>query len=342
MQVQLPRIIFGSSALGNLYELVPDDVKREIVQNWVNAKSAQLSRSPFTVIDSAGKYGAGLALKNIGRFLKELSVDPAEVIISNKLGWKSVPLTTPEPTFEPGAWFGLENDAVQAMSYDGILECHEQGDELLGDYNAKLLSIHDPDEYIAQAKTPEEAELLYQDVLDGYKALVALRETGKILGIGVGTKDWRVIKRLFDDGVPLDWVMLANSFTLLRHPQEVMDFMTQLHQADVKIINSAVFNAGFLIGGKWFDYKVVTRENEPEIFEWRDQFTEICTARGISPALACCQFALSFPGVVSLALNTSRPTRVPDNVALVRSSVPATFWQELKEKQVLDADYPYL
>ncbi|NWK54174.1 aldo/keto reductase [Verrucomicrobiaceae bacterium N1E253] len=342
MQVQLPRIIFGSSALGNLYELVPDEVKREIVQNWVNTTDTASSRSPYTVIDSAGKYGAGLALKNIGRFLKELSVDPGQVVISNKLGWKSVPLTTSEPTFEPGAWVGLENDAVQAISYNGILECYEQGDELLGDYNAKLLSIHDPDEYLAQATSPEEAELYYRDILDGYQALVELREAGKILGIGVGSKDWRVIKRLFDDGVPLDWVMLANSFTLLTHPQEVMEFMEQLHQADVKIINSAVFNAGFLIGGKWFDYKMVTREGEPELFEWRDRFTEVCSTHGISPALACCQFALSFPGVVSLALNTSRPTRVPENVALARGNVSPAFWQELRDKRLLDSDYPHL
>lgn len=339
MQIQLPKIIFGSSALGNLYEIVPDDVKREIVKNWVSARPDQ---SGYTVIDSAGKYGAGLALKSIGRFLKELSVDPEQVIISNKLGWKSVPLTTPEPTFEPGAWLGLESDATQAMSYNGILECHEQGDEFLGDYNAKLLSIHDPDEYIAQASTAEEADLLYQDVLDGYRALVELRESGSILGIGVGSKDWRIIKRLFDDGVPLDWVMLANSFTLLTHPQDVMDFMQELHKAGVKIINSAVFNAGFLIGGKWFDYKIITRDNEPKIFDWRDRFTEVCTNHGISPALACCQFALSFPGIVSLALNTSRPSRVHDNAALVSDQVPPAFWMDLKDKQLLNSDYPYL
>lgn len=152
MDLTLPKIIFGSSALGNLYEIIPDDVKRSIVENWIK------HQSPVAVIDSAGKYGAGLALESIGRFLKELNVAPDRVLISNKLGWKRVPLTTPEPTFEQGAWFGLENDAIQSISYDGILECYEQGNELLGDYTAKLLSIHDPDEYIEAAKNETEAE----------------------------------------------------------------------------------------------------------------------------------------------------------------------------------------
>ena len=47
--------------------------------------------------------------------LEELGVPPEKVLISNKLAWKRVPLPHPgaEPTFEPGAWVNLKNDAVQ-------------------------------------------------------------------------------------------------------------------------------------------------------------------------------------------------------------------------------------
>jgi D-threo-aldose 1-dehydrogenase len=64
MTNQLPRIIFGSSALGNLYEIVPDATKLAITENWIRYQ-------PHPLIDSAGKYGAGLALENIGKCLKE-------------------------------------------------------------------------------------------------------------------------------------------------------------------------------------------------------------------------------------------------------------------------------
>ena len=63
MPLELPKIIFGSSALGNLYRIVPDATKLSIVENWIRFQRK-------AVIDSAGKYGAGLALENIGRFLK--------------------------------------------------------------------------------------------------------------------------------------------------------------------------------------------------------------------------------------------------------------------------------
>ena len=123
VSLELPKIIFGSSALGNLYGIVPDETKLSIVENWIQ-------HQPNPVIDSAGKYGAGLALENIGRCLKKLNIDPADVLISNKLGWKRVPLTAEEPTFEKGAWFGMEYDAEQCISYEGILECYHQGNEL--------------------------------------------------------------------------------------------------------------------------------------------------------------------------------------------------------------------
>lgn len=335
MDIQLPKIIFGSSALGNLYEIVPDEVKLNIVRNW-------FQHQPNPVIDSAGKYGAGLSLESIGRCLKALSINPKDALISNKLGWKRVPLTTKDPTFEEGAWFGIEYDAEQCISYEGILECYHQGNELLGDYTAKLLSVHDPDQYLNAAKSEEEHETHYQDILNAYRALVELRDVGKAHGIGVGSKDWTIIKRLFDDGVPLDWVMLANTFTLFSHPVEVIDFMKELNTAKVTIINSAVFNAGFLIGGKYFDYQVVTQEEHPKLFDWRDRFNAVCEEYSVAPALACCQFGLSGPGVVALALNTSKPERVASNVAYVSDAVAPAFWQALKDNGLLNKNYPFL
>lgn len=51
---------------------------------------------------------------------------------------------------------GIDNDAEQDISYEGILRCYEQGNELLGDYNTSLASVHDPDEYLDAASSPED------------------------------------------------------------------------------------------------------------------------------------------------------------------------------------------
>jgi D-threo-aldose 1-dehydrogenase len=322
--------------LGNLYGIVEDSAKRAIVREWIH------HQRPLTVIDSAGKYGAGLALESIGRFLGELGVAPDTVRISNKLGWKRVRLKGPEPTFEKGVWFGLEHDAEQDISYQGILDCWEQGNQLLGQYPARLLSVHDPDEYLAGAENADDEQGRYADILGAYRALAELKNEGQAEGIGVGSKDWRIIQRLFEDGVRLDWVMFANSFTLLTHPPEVQTFMEDLDRNGVSIINSAVFNAGFLIGGRYFDYEPVDETGRPELFRWRREFYDICDDFGVSPALACCQFALAPPAVKALALNTSRPERVADNVAMVQEALPGAFWEALKARQLIRANYPYL
>jgi D-threo-aldose 1-dehydrogenase len=100
-----------------------------------------------------------------------LNVNPSDVLISNKLGWLRTELKTAEPTFEPGVWRNLKHDAVQQISYDGILECYEQGNNLLGDYRAELVSVHDPDEYLAAAEDEQERAQHYRDILEAYRAL---------------------------------------------------------------------------------------------------------------------------------------------------------------------------
>jgi D-threo-aldose 1-dehydrogenase len=51
---------------------------------------------------------------------------------------------------------------------------------------------------------------------------------------------------------------------------------------------------------------------------------------------------LSVPGVVAVALNTSRPERIADNVAAVQAVVPDAFWKDLKTDGLIAGDYPYL
>ena len=161
-----PPVVFGSTALGNLFREFSYESKLETMR----AIFEHLPKP--VVIDSAGKYGAGLALEVMGDCLRELGVKDDEVIISNKLAWLRAPLTTPEPTFEPGAWFGLNHDAVQDLSYDGIKLCFEHGLELLGgEYSTQLVSVHDPDEYLDAASTPSDRARRFDDILGAYTAL---------------------------------------------------------------------------------------------------------------------------------------------------------------------------
>ncbi|HEX8024045.1 aldo/keto reductase [Mucilaginibacter sp.] len=331
-EINLPKVIFGTSGLGNLYVALSDDVKCAIV-----AESIRHSPKP-AVFDSAGKYGAGLALESLGSALEQLKVNPSNVLISNKLGWLRTELKTSEPTFEPGVWRDLKYDAVQRISYEGILECYEQGNELLGNYHAELVSVHDPDEYLNAASNESEQTQRYQDILEAYRALSELKRDGKVKGIGVGSKDWRIIKKIAHD-VKLDWAMIANSMTVHSHPPELIEFMQELEKQGTLIINSAVFNGGFLTGSAYYNYRLTDPVKDKHLYNWRELFYGLCTDHKINPADACVAFGLNGPGVKSIALNTTNPDRVAQNVALATLKVPAQFWKEMKQYGLVDESY---
>ncbi len=335
-EISIPPIIFGTSSLGNLYQALSYETKFKIM----NAIYEQMD-GPF-VMDTAGKYGAGLALEVIGQGLDDLDITD-EAIISNKLGWIRTPLKTPEPIFEPGAWIGLENDAEQKISYKGILECWEQGCELLGGREPQIVSVHDPDEYLAPAQNEKERKERFDDILQAYRGLDELRKEGKTSAVGVGAKDWHVIRNIVEQ-VDLDWVMLAVSFTIYTHPQEMLNFLDELQKRNIAVINSAVFHAGFLTGGKYFDYQVLNEQNaeHKHYFEWREQFFSLCKECHVLPSDACVQFGMSHPAVVSIALNTSKPERVEQNIRSVSAEIPNDFWEAMKYKGLMDKAYPYV
>lgn len=58
-----PKVIFGTSFLGNLYIAPSHDEKKAVVEKVVKAMETP-------VFDSAGKYGAGLALEELGMCLE--------------------------------------------------------------------------------------------------------------------------------------------------------------------------------------------------------------------------------------------------------------------------------
>ncbi|MEZ6091411.1 MAG: aldo/keto reductase [Pirellulaceae bacterium] len=333
----IPPVVFGSTSLGNLFAEVSDDAKQQIVSSWF----AEVDCPVF--IDSAGKYGAGMALEVLGRELARRNVRREDVIISNKLAWTRQPLLTPEPTFEPGAWFGLKHDARQEISYDGILRCFEQGNALLGDYETDLVSVHDPDEYLAAASNETERKRRRDDIDDAYRALKELRTAGTVKGIGVGAKDWTSIRDICDR-IELDWVMLANSLTLMKHPSELLTFVEQLRKSGIGVINAAVFNAGFALGGKFFDYRVVEdkTDQDRQLRAWRERFHEACRRFDVAPALACLEFGRSVPGIDAIAISSSNPANIAGTVKALSQAAPPAFWSYLKSNDLIDRSFPYL
>ncbi|UAY57474.1 aldo/keto reductase [Arachidicoccus terrestris] len=330
MEPEMPGIVFGTSGLGNLYKVLSERSKIEIIGECIKHSP----ETPF--FDTAGKYGAGLALESLGIGLKAAGVNPDEVVISNKLGWLQTNLSTVEPTFEPGVWKDLKHDAIQQISYEGILACYHQGNRLLNGYKAEWVSVHDPDEYLYASN--DDTEKRYHDIMEAYRALYELKEAGKVKAVGVGAKDWRVIQKISSD-VRLDWIMIANSMTIHSHPAELVRFMEQMQEQGVVIINSAIFNGGFLTGLDYYNYKPVSPASSPELYHWRESMYAICEKFHVRPEVVCVAFGQKAPGVKSIALNTTNVHRVQKNIEMIKLSVPQALWAALVSEGLMDASY---
>jgi D-threo-aldose 1-dehydrogenase len=334
----LPTIIFGTSCLGNIYEVVPLNTKLEIVKACVDN-----TKNGLTIFDSAGKYGAGMALKTLGNCLKALNVPEDKVLISNKLGWFQTELLTPQPTFEPGIWKDITHDAILKISYDGIIECFEQGNKLLGNYNAQMLSVHDPDEYLNASINKADEEKRFKDILDAYRALYELKINGKATSVGIGAKNWQLIKRVTEH-INLDWIMIANSLTLFSHPKELLTFVQDMQRKGIKVINAGIFNGGFLTGSEYYNYEFVDKSTSfgNFLYAWRNKFFTLCKDFNITPAEAAFRFSASIPGIQSVAISTSKPQTVKLNFQMATKSIPQNFWKSLATTGLIENSFPYL
>jgi D-threo-aldose 1-dehydrogenase len=339
-----PPLIFGTSSLGNLYVALSRETKRSIISEVV--KQADIHNCSV-MFDTAGKYGAGLALEELGAILTELGISPQEVAISNKLGWKRVPLQTSGPTFELDIWVGITNDAVQVISHDGITDCFNQGNELLGGtFRTSIVSMHDPDEYIfagpnrqKQAAAPlpdcERYERLKRKgaVVEAIRTMHQWKNDGLVERVGIGSKDIHTIVEIQKE-VPLDWAMTACSFTIYSHPPEMLQIFEKLRHQNVIIINSAIFNAGFLLGGDHFNYVKINEVDQAPLFHWRKQFFQVCEEFQVPALFACVQFSWRFSNncISSIAVNPSEPRHVKEYYDAIapENRISDNFWHRMQ------------
>lgn len=323
--LELPIFGFGSAHLGEMYSLVDEaDSRATLEAAWAGG---------IRFYDTAPWYGRGLSEHRVGGFLR--TRPKSQYRITTKVG-RTLHRPKDMKSFSRAPWLGGLNFEVHFdYSYDGVMRSYEQALQRLALDTVDALVIHDMDALHHGDALPAFEKQLFDS---GIRALEELKASGDILayGMGINRGDQLATTAM---RAPLDFALVAMPYTLLDQAS-LHTGMAQCLERNVSVIIGAPFASGILVTGSQAGAKYAYSQAPAEIQEKVRGIEAVCRAHGVALPAAALQFPLAHPAVVSVIPGSARPSEVTQNIGFLSAPVPAAFWAELKERNLLDRDAP--
>jgi D-threo-aldose 1-dehydrogenase len=112
--------------------------------------------------------------------------------------------------------------------------------------------------------------------------------------------------------------------------------MASAHDQNVEIVVGGPYSSGILAGGAHFEYQKASAQ----IIQKVEHMKRIAQAHGVDIKAAALQFALANPAVAAVIPGASRPDRIAEDVAALKSVIPAAFWAALRDAKLISANAP--
>ncbi|WP_433496573.1 aldo/keto reductase [Sphaerimonospora sp. CA-214678] len=289
----------GTGPLGGLFAPVSEEqAEQTLAAAW---------RAGIRYFDTAPHYGAGLAERRLGRFLRGLPDGAAEAVVSTKVGRVLVPGEGEDEGF-PGRTGYLR---VRDYSRDGVLRSLEDSLRRTGLDRFDLVLIHDPDDHWEQAAG------------QAYPALAELRDQGVVGAIGAGMNQAEMLTRFVRE-TDLDAVLVAGRYTLLDR-SAARELLPECERRGVAVIVGGVFNSGVLAGGTTYDYDAVPPETLARVRE----LGRACASYGVPLPAAALRFPHRHPAVTTVLIGARSAAEVGEDLDFAATPVPGELWGEL-------------
>ncbi|HTN62990.1 MAG TPA: aldo/keto reductase, partial [Devosia sp.] len=231
---------------------------------------------------------------------------------------------------------GLDFRLVVDYGYDGTMRAIEQSFQRLGMNQIDVVHIHDCD---VATWGPEGFEQRFAEAMKGaHRALVELREQGVIKAIGVGVNDIMPLLKFAEAG-DFDCFMLAGRYTLLEHAA-LDELLPLCAERGIGVLTAGPYNSGILATGAKPGAMYNYQPAPADILDRVGKIEAVATRHGVPLAAAAIQFPLAHPAVAAMVPGAVRPEEVQANVKLIEFAIPADFWAELKQENLLRADAP--
>jgi D-threo-aldose 1-dehydrogenase len=312
-RLEVTAIGLGTAPLGGLFAPVSDaDAEATIERAWSLG---------VRFFDTAPLYGFGLAERRLGGFLRRQKRD--SFAISTKVGRLLRPAAG---AAEDGHYKGTPAERPQFdFSHDGVMRSVEESLVRLGLDRVDVLLVHDPDDH-------------YEDAVAGaFRALRRLRDDGTVKAIGAGMNQSEMLAR-FAGAAPVDCFLLAGRYTLL--DQGALTTLFPVCRANnIGIILGGIYNSGILAdphAGAKFNYE----DADAALVDRALGLAALCRKHGTELKAAAVQFCMAHPAVTVALQGARTAAEVSDNIAMAGRPVPSEFWQELRERKLVDAAAP--
>ena len=320
---------FGTAPLGNMFRNIPEEEAMATVDAAWDSGIRYFDTAPF--------YGAGLSEIRLGEALSKRNRD--EYVLSTKVG-RIILDELEDPAArdlgEKGGLFefGRKNKIVNDYSADATLRSIEHSLKRLQTNRLDFVYIHD----IARDFYGDEWLSHFESARTGaFRVLTRLREEGVIKGWGLGVNRVEPIELMLElEEAKPDITLLAGRYSLLDHEHALQRVMPMALKNNLDIVVGGPYSSGILAGGTHFEYQKAS----PEIISKVEKIKGITQRHGISIKAAALQFSLANPAVAAVIPGASRPERIAEDQAALKTVIPDAFWQEMREQKVVAANAP--
>ncbi|WP_410990812.1 aldo/keto reductase [Bacillus cereus] len=320
---------FGTAPLGNMYRNIPEEEAIATVDAaWDHG---------VRYFDTAPLYGSGLAEIRLGEALSKRNRD--EYFLSTKVG-RIISDELEDPSTrdlgEKGGLFefGRKNKIINDYSADATLRSIEDSLKRLKTDRLDFVYIHD----VAQDFYGDEWISQFEIARTGaFRALTQLRDEGVIKGWGLGVNKVESIELMLDlEEAKPNVSLLAGRYSLLDHERALERVMPAAVKNNMDIVVGGPYSSGVLAGGTHFEYQKAS----PEIIAKVNKMKNLADRHGISIKAAALQFALANPAVAAVIPGASKPERIAEDQAALKTVIPAAFWEEMREQKLVAANAP--
>lgn len=329
--IELSLLGFGAAPIGNLYQPLSDDEASAAVNSALDAG--------IRYFDTAPHYGFGLSETRLGTALTGFT---QAVVISSKVGRVLVPASS-TASVRHGFADAPPLEPVFDYTYDGVMRSFEASLQRLHVEHIDILLAHDLGPMTHGADHPAK----FREFMDGgYLAMNKLKADGMVKAIGLGANEWQICDAALKHG-DFDGFLLAGRYTLLEQaPCE--HFLPLCAKRKASVILGGPFNSGILATGVraalngaskqplYYNYEPAPQS----IVERVAELELVCDAFSVPLAAAALQFPAAHPQICSVLAGLANREQVERAVQLINSEIPAAFWDELRERNLLHPAAP--